>query len=208
VLELQARIDKEREDILGEIVSSLQRQGVKATLVDEPSVDYFGNGSKASVIELSGQSIQKIRLLAFDYGSTLITYRFQCDILLDKKPALDIKRTIETHTRLVKKDKALGLFGGEVVDVKWVGHELADQLNADIDLSRRLVNHAVNVSNMRLRVYAKSPAQVGIIGTDFVESLSPGEGESLLDTKEALKLFDFEIYNRIAQQVRAVLGTD
>ena len=117
MLELQSKIKADKEEILGGVSAHLHSLGVKASFVEEPLTDYFGNITKEAVIELSGQSIQKIRLLAFDYGTTQITFRFQYEILLDKLLPHEVRRLPDAKIKLIKDNKTFGLFGGRVADV-------------------------------------------------------------------------------------------
>ena len=110
--------------MLGEFIFYLQSWGIDANLGKESAVDYFGRDIEETVVQLSGKSLQEIRLYARIYGTGLIIYRFYYDILFAELPP-EVSRAIATKVKLVKEDKVIGLFGGKLVDIKWVGQDIA-----------------------------------------------------------------------------------
>ena len=212
VRELEAKRAVEREEQLKAMATYLRSLDVNATLAEEPATDLLGRSAAETVIQLRGQNVQKIWLgteAYYGYGTIGSVSRFHYEILLDKPLSLRSKRGIAAKTKTVKENKFLGLFGGKVVDIKWVGGDIADRLNSDADLSKLLVDCANCSGSVELRIQTTFPAAVEILGPKFIGPLPLPSAEELAtqaELKAGDKLFKFEIYNRIAKHVRDVLS--
>ncbi|MFC1915242.1 hypothetical protein ACFLW4_00890 [Chloroflexota bacterium] len=193
----------ERANQLRAFATYLRGLGVDANLVEKTR--------EGTVIEsaicLKGQSIGKLYLEDYDeYGTGSSASRFHFQIALDKVFPRSSGRTIAAKVKTIKENKFLGLFGGKVVGIKWVGGDLAVRLNRDMDLSRTLLECAKYSGSVELQIQAKSPATVEILGPKFVGPLTLLK-EREADLKICDELFEFQIYERIAKQVRNLLGT-
>ncbi|MFC1912837.1 hypothetical protein ACFLX7_01400 [Chloroflexota bacterium] len=160
-------------------------------------------------MQLSDQSLQEIRLYARIYGTGLIVYRFYYDVIFDEKLLREVGRTIAAKIKLVKEDKIIGLFGGKLVDIEWVGNDIAEHLNADSNLRQRLIQYAGYFDAGQIQIYAALPSQVRLSGPQLMVSINELNGESgRKKIKENLiKLLDFEIYEDIAEHIRKTLAT-
>jgi len=205
---LQTEIEIGREEILGEFIFYLQSRGIDANLGKESAVDYFGRDIEETVVQLSEQSLQEIRLYARIYGTGLIIYRFYYDILFAELPP-EVSRAIATKVKLVKEDKVIGLFGGKLVDIKWVGQDIAQQLNSDSNLWQRLFQYAGYFDAGQIQIYAASPSRVRLLGPKLVVSVNELNDESGRKKikEDLIKLLDFEIYEDIAEHIRKILAT-
>ena len=209
MLELQSKIKADKEEILGGVSAHLHSLGVKASFVEEPLTDYFGNITKEAVIELSGQSIQKIRLLALDYGTTQITFRFQYEMLLDESLPHDVKRLQDAKIKLIKDNKTFGLFGGRVADVKWGGNGIAERLNTDRHLSSKLVDFAQRLGNLKMQIHTKSASQIEIYGPECTIPyyLTNGQIVKGASIDSVAGVFDFEIFEMVADHISRMLNS-
>jgi hypothetical protein len=203
---LQTEIDRGREQILGELISYLQGRGIDANLGKESAIDYFGRDTEETVVQLSGQSLQEIKLYARIYGTGLIIYRFCYDILFDEKLHSEISRTIATKVKLLKEDKVIGLFGGKLVDIEWVGHDIAERLNSDSNLRQRLFQYAEYFDVGQIQIYAVSPSRVRLLGPKLLVSVNELNDESGRGKikEDLIKLIDFRIYEDIAKHIKKI----
>jgi hypothetical protein len=138
-------------------------------------------------------------------------YRFHYEIVSDKPLTDTSRKAIDAKTKLIKQNKFLGLFRGKVVDIKWVGRDIAEPLNYDKELSRLLIESASCNGSGKLRIQVKSPSVVEILGHEFVKhpSLLTAEMIKTKAGQEACdKLLKFEIYSRIAKHLNDVLDTN
>ncbi|MFC1914635.1 hypothetical protein ACFLWK_00035 [Chloroflexota bacterium] len=202
---MQIEIEGGREEILGELISYLQDWGIDANLGKQSAIDYFGRDIEETVVQLSGQSLQEIRLYARIYGTGLIIYRFYYDVLFAELPS-EVSRAVATKIKLVKEDKVIGLFGGKLVDIEWIGHDIAEQLNSDSSLRQRLFQYAGYFDAGQIQIYAASSSQVRLLGPKLMVSVNELHDESgRKKIKEDLrKLLDFEIYENIAEHIKKI----
>ena len=208
MLELQAEIKKKQDTILREVARNLSDGGLKVSLTEETETDFSGKDSQESAIELSGGVIRKIRLLNYNYGTTDTIFRFQYELLPESELPPHSDKAIDARVKLVRDNKVLGLFGGEVVDVKWAGNEVAERLNADADLSRQLFEYLKHLENPAIQIYAKSSLKVDILGPRLTASFAALTDEELSKQfiEGAVNVFAFDIYERIASHIRTTMG--
>jgi len=187
----------------------LKAMGIDAKVVKEPAEVVFGEALTESVIEVKGQSIDKIRLFADDYiscGMSGSISRFQYQIILDKDLPSNAERMIISKTKQVKENKILGLFAGTIADIKWEGHELADSLNSDGEINNILLRCARHWGNAEFQIDVISPTLIEILGPRFVEA----DWIPQLDTTEGKRgfedcVFGFKICNHIAQHISNII---
>jgi len=194
---------------LHELTLYLQKKGIDTTLNKEPAIDYFGRDTEEAVLQLAGQSLQEIRLYARIYGTGLIIYRFYYDLLFDTKLSPEMCRSIATKVKPVKEDKVIGLFGGKLVGIKWLGRDVAAQLSSDNNLLSRLLDYAGYFDVGQIRIYAESSSRVRVLGPRLVVPVNELNDEAgrKRNREGLIRLLYFEIYESIAQQVRKTLAT-
>ena len=206
VRELKAEKAIERQQLLNTITKYIGSLGVDALLVEESSTDNFGGTINELVIRLKGKSIDRIRLNSMDYiscGVLSSVSRFHYEVFLDKKLTRNYTRQIRAKTKSIKEKKTLGLFGGKVIDINWVGQDLAELLNHDSEISKVLLDCTKALGNPEFQIRAKSPSTVEILGPRFVEP------QRIMDLLAVGKMgqfeeciFEFNICERIAKHVR------
>ncbi len=69
VLELQAKVEREREEQLRDMASYLNSLCIETSLFQETVVDDYGRSTEETIIRVSGKSINKIRLVTVWYGT-------------------------------------------------------------------------------------------------------------------------------------------
>ena len=210
VRELEVKRAIERRQLVEAITNYLRSLEVDAIPGEESSKDMFGETSNEPVIHLKGQSADRIRLISTDYISCGIpgsVSRFQYEVFFDQKFTHKSSQQIGARTKIIKEKKALGLFGGEVAGISWIGGELADLLNHDSDISNVLLDCAKSPGNPEFRIQTKSPSTVEIQGPRFAEP------ERIMDlfslgVKEQFEncVFGFKICDRIAKHVRELVN--
>lgn len=124
------------------------------------------------VIQVKGQSINRILLASTNFISCGImgsVSRFHYEVLLDKELSRKSRQQIHAKTKSVKDKKSLGLFGGRVVGINWVGHELAEILNHDSDITQILLDCTKSLGDPEFQIQTGSPSTVEILGPRFTE---------------------------------------
>ena len=172
VRELEAKKAIERRQLVQAVMSYLHSLSVDAFPVEDTSTDRLGGAISEPVIQLNGQSINRIRLASTDFISCGImgsVSRFHYEILLDKKLARKSNQQIRAKTKSIKEKKSLGLFGGRVVGINWVGRDLSELLNHDSNISKILLNCTKSLGEPEFRIQTKSPYTVEILGPRFIE---------------------------------------
>jgi len=206
VRELEAKKAIERRQLVQVIMGYLHNLGIDVFLVEATSTDRFGGAISEPVIQLNGQSINRIRLTSTEFISCGIigsVSRFRYEILLDKKFTRKSTQQIRTKTKPIKEKKKLGLFGGRVVGINWVGRDLAELLNHDANIVEILLDCTKSLGEPEFRIQTKSPYTVEILGPRFVE---PQRIMDLLavDSKERFEkcVLGYRICDRIAKHIR------
>ena len=206
VRELEARKVIERRQLFEAITNHLRNLGVDASLVEESSMDNFGGTVREPIIELKGRSIDRIRLASTDYlscGILASVSRFHYEVFLDKKFTRKFSKDIRAKTKSIKDKKSLGLFGGTVVGINWVGQDLAELLNHDSEITKVLLDCIKSTGKPEFQVQTRSTSTVEILGPRFAE---PQRITDLLTlgAKERFEecIFGFKICERIARHIR------
>jgi hypothetical protein len=210
VRELQLKKAIERTKQVESMASYLRGLGIDAAVVTESAEGITEEVIAESVIQLKKQNINRIRLLATDFiscGMIGSVSRFRYEVLLDKNMPHNADRRINSKTRPLKEKKFLGLFGGKVVDIKWVGRDLADRLNHDSNIKGVLLQCTRSWGNAEFQIQMESPSVIEILGPRFAES----QWIPQLDTIEGKKgfedcVFGFNICNRIAKYIRDIVA--
>ncbi|MFC2045187.1 hypothetical protein ACFLUH_00715 [Chloroflexota bacterium] len=193
------------------VTGYLRGMGVEAVVTEEALKDVFVAVASELVIQLKGRSIDKIRLTSPDYMScTTVSriYRFQYEINLDKKLSREANRQINANTKTIRENKKLGLFGGKVAAINWIGGELADILNRDTDVLETLLDCTNLLGDPGFRVSVKDPSTVVILGPRFVETRMITElFRSGLKEQQRECVFGFNICDRIAKRVKDLVNS-
>jgi hypothetical protein len=173
VIELQANNSIERNKLMQAVSSYMGQLNVKAALVQEPVGESADMSSGEPVIQLKNQRIDSIRLVqgalsaCGDNGEPL---RFQYKIVTPKKFSNDFVNRLKARTKTLKTGKTLGLFGGKIVGVKWIGRELADILNQDREISAGLLHCAQIWGEGEFEIQAAGANEVYVASPWFINS--------------------------------------
>jgi len=188
------------------MLSYLHSLGMDALLVEEATVDRFGMNINEPIIQLSGQSINRIRLASTDFISCGImgnVSRFYYEVLLDKELSRKSSQQIHAKTKSIKDKKSLGLFGGRIVGINWVGHELAEILNHDSEITEILLDCTKSMGDPEFQIQTELPSKVKILGPRFTE---PQRIMDLLaaESKERFErcVFGYGICDKISKHIR------
>ena len=211
VRDLEAKEAAERRKLLEATLSYLQNLRIDARLIEEPAMYQFGMDINESVIQIKGQNINHIRLNSADFVSCGVMgsiSRFQYEVTLDKKLTHKSSQQIRARTKSVKEQKKLGLFGGRITGVNWIGKGLAELLNSDNEISKILLACARAGGEPEFKVQTKPPSSIDILGPRFIK---PQRIMDLLaaDSKERFEecIFGYKICDRIARHARELATT-
>jgi hypothetical protein len=205
VRELEAKNAVNRKKLMQTIFGYLGRLDVKASLVQEPSLDSVGVSVLEAAIRLKDRSIDSIHLarkVSPGCGASGEVLRFQYKLRPDRELPRETLSGLKVRTKVVKTGKVLGLFGGKIESVKWTGGQLADILNQDSQLSESLLRCA-QIWGMELEIEAPSSSEVMISGPWFsnpqtiVSLYSPGR-----EYEEQNCVFGYKTVEKIANIVR------
>jgi hypothetical protein len=206
VEELEERNAVERQQLMRVIFKYLTGSGVKGELLKEDAPDSIGRMGPETVIKLSGQKIEKIRLAvedAFSCGSSEIVMRFQYEVHLDKELSKEAVENTAAETQLIREGKVLSVFGGKVVGVKWNGKSLAETLNADNGIADHLLKCTRSWSHLDYRIEAGDARIILINGPRFS---NPGHIAHLYESnlKEEIEscVFGFPVMEKIAEHIK------
>lgn len=209
VRELESKRAIEKKQVIEAAIEYLRSVGTEVVQGKESTTSMLGTNIIEPVIQLVNGDINLVRLISTDYISYRITgdfSRFQYEVSLNKKLTPALRQHIATVTKLIKGKKMLGLFGGEVIDINWVGRGLARLLNNDSEISRMLLECATSLKNLDFRIQVKSQTTVMILGPSFAER------ERITNLfKFGLKepfeecVFGYKICNRIARHIKELV---
>lgn len=119
------------------LIDYLQKREVHAEYVEPPASDTPPWPPRK--IRLTGQNIDEIEVTpgkreigteGMDYNPGKVRLR----VLLDKPLPKEARKAVAVKSKVTKENKIWGVFGGKIVDVKWVGGLIAHSLNQDVDL--------------------------------------------------------------------------
>lgn len=206
VRELETRQALQRKKLMQVIFRYLSQSGVKAELIQEPDLDSLGISVTEPAIQLKEQRIDSIRLFRArnsscgDSGGLL---RFQYKIQSKQDLPTEIASRLRAQTKTIKEGKVLGLFGGKIADVKWVGQEMAEILNQDSGLSKILLRCTQILGEMELTIDTKSSSEINISGPWFT---NPDTIIALYSPDRSYEeqncIFGYNVIDRIAQIIQ------
>lgn len=206
VRELEARNASDRKNLMQTIFHYLSQSGVQGRLIQEPALDSFGVAVMEPAIQLREQNIDTIHLIrtgSSSCGSDGEALRFQYKLHLGKELSAELVPGLKARTKTIKQGKVLGLFGGKIVGVNWIGQKLADILNQDAEISEVLLRCAQLWGDMEMNIDAVSSTEIYISGPWFVNPktiialYSPGRSY-----EEQNCVFGYRTIDRIARLIR------
>jgi len=183
------------EELMNEVCGHLRQIGISATTLEsEPKIHAFTNYLGSIKVEGRNIDLLEVEMKMVGGGDMgagtsrgVKTYRYNY-VVSAKIDGLEDK--LKAATKLIKK----GFLRKEVVGLKWEGGDLAQLLNADSDLKTMLdreglVEHEIrsDKKSQCIRIRQKK---------FYLRIMLPSP------TREA-----FEIYDRIAQHIRSIAGT-
>lgn len=182
------------------VVMRLRHIGVEGEVVETPKPGFWiTKKPPKTMVRLTGKNVDEIRLQK-GQGAPPITRDFPAEIqlwvLFDKPLSREAKREVKAKSKVIKQNKKLGLFGGKLTDVKWVGNRIVDYLNQDMELRTKLIAAKEGFKHIKIRPEGKSAVDIKIV----LETTSVGLDELIIMTDH------FSDYDRIAKHVRDVLG--
>ena len=174
----------------------LQPIGMKTKVVKLPTPFWK---SRRRAVQLTGQNVDEIRI---EHGSSDPRggdhpAKIHLLVILDKSPARKAKKEVKANYKAIKQNKKLGLFGGKVTDIKWVGNRIADSLNQDMELRTKLVTAKEGFEHIKIKPAGKSAVDIEIV----LPPTSVGLAELGNMTRH------FSSYDRIAKHVREYVAT-
>ena len=163
----------------------LQRWGIDARMIEE----------EGDCVALRGQEIDIVKINHMRaYGAA--SYSFYYGVRRDVE---GIEKQVKTRMKI----QAKGLTRREVIDFKWIGGELADELNRDDTLKAQLLRQLkINVRDC-VEIFADKKAGVVWITTTkymspFPKSATPFSVPDDIMPSET----SFRLYNAIANHIR------
>lgn len=177
---------------IGNLVDYLKRYELKTKIVKQAELSSAKIRS-LGVIQLTGRSIDEIELKREEYedgrgGGHIDSIHFRVTYL--QPPAAGSREAATARTRIVKGNKILGMFGGKVIDVEWVGNSrIENALNRDIDLRMMLIDPSCKPEYRNIAIFpSHNPWDLEAV--DIISPLGP------------FAQFNFQIYDIIANHVR------
>ena len=175
----------------GNWVDYLRGKGVEAEVV-ELHAPFWKYQSTKRAVRLSGKNVDEIWILPrTEPGANYYTWDTHFRVLLDRPLAGATKKAVAAKSKLIGQNKRLGIFGGEITDVEWVGGGIAHALNQDTDLRMMILDVTHFISEIRIKPAGKSAVTIRVRNR-----------EGLIRGGDV-----FEIYDRIAKHVREVVST-
>ena len=170
----------------------LQGLGVDARMIEEEGDHVTLTGQEIDVVKVSYYGRSDISAAHYD-----VDYGLKCNV--DK-----VEKKVKAQTKFQTK----GFIRGKIVDFKWVGGELADELNKDDALKKQLLKQLKGKGyskSYEISIFPDKKAGIVWITTTkymppFPMSVKPFEvPEDLMPSETSFKL-----YNAIAKHMRNI----
>jgi hypothetical protein len=211
VKELEEQNARERKILMQALSKYLKQSDIEAELKEETASNYLGMTFQESVIQIKGKNLDTIRLVGIDSGGCGVpgnVMRFQYGVRLNKEISTDLIEKIKCETKLIKEGKIIGYFGGKVVEVKWVGKELAEVLNKDSEISVDMLKCTKSWSYLEYSIETNS-GEIDILGPRFVD---PQRIVQLYETEIKREveccLFGFQTVEKIAKHIKEFVSAN
>lgn len=134
-----------RGETVDSLCSQLQTMGIDAKLRDRTANKLMKIGGSIGCIKVDGQNFDAIQVSRNGMGYPTLPYvwfEFHFMIQID----LNMPMFLKAKTKQKKK----GIIYRELVDVQWVGSQLADNLNHDSELKKILLQMFKEQKNLKI----------------------------------------------------------
>ncbi len=198
-------------ELVEAVAQHLRSEGVRCRMVIERQKGLLGTPRSRAVILLAGEEVSRIELTRHAaFGCHWFDCRF--GIFLDGPLADESSEAVKARTQVVREGKFLGVLGGEIAGVTWVGGRITKPLGQEAGLSQVFVDLARQCRVEKILLEPHGEGRVDIVCPDIPDVDAPwalagdekyhylGQGLSL-DWSVLL-----ELCNRIARHVRDVVG--
>lgn len=179
--------------LIEEFCEHLRQIGVNASVLEfenpEPLKGLGYIKIEGRNVDLADYSKQSVRSGSSAHSGSKTFYQSNYYLYLNMKGLED---KLKAEAKPVKKS----FFSSEIVDCRWEGGELAQQLNADSDLKSAMIKEELGRIRIRLPSEVARPS---IQNLQFVWIQGKQTKEKMFPTLGA-----FEAYDRIAQHVRSI----
>ncbi len=179
------------------VVTCLRHIGVESEVVETPKPGFWiTKKPPKTMVRLTGKNVDEIRLQKGRGSQNYSPAEIQLWVLLDKPLAREAKKEAKAKSKAIRQNKKLGIWGGKLIDVEWVGSRIADYLNQDMELRMKLVDAKEGFDHIKIKPGGKSAVDIKIVlGDDHVTA------------REVVIMTDhFSSYDRIAKHVREVVS--
>jgi hypothetical protein len=205
VIELENQNAAQRKKLMQTLFNHLHDSDIEVELTSETATNYLDMSFQESVIQFKDKNLNTIRLVGIDAGSCGVPgsiMQFQYEVRLNKTISNELIENLNAETRLIREGKVIGIFGGQVTGIKWVGKKLADLLNQDLTIKESMLKCTRSWSHLEYVIQA-SASNAAILGPRFAE---PERLVQLYNTEEKSDLecclFGFKIVEQIAKHIR------
>lgn len=177
----------EEWSLIDDLVSYLKRRGIHAALmdgtVDKPFISWRKSGS-LGCISVGGQSFDAIKVTEH-YLPEGGLHWYELHFIIEA-PTKGHEKRLEARTQLKKE----GIIHRKVVDFRWVGKQLADNLNQDIGLKEKLLPMLQNkVQYMDVEIEVRAESKKGFVRI----TKKPFDG--------GLPIRDIDVFNKISTHI-------
>lgn|GEM_PF-3582408 len=207
-MELEEKNAKERKELMHYLLDYLKRREINATIKQESSINPLGMPISESIIYLTDQNINNIRITGLGSGGCGLPgniMRFQYEINLDKKLSSEDIKNIKASTQIIKEGKLMNLFGGEIVGIEWKGKRLANILNQDNSITDDLMRCVKSWSSLEYQIEAATPFNINIIGPRFTDPRKIAQiYKSGIKEEIECCVFGYKTVDRIAVHIKEI----
>ena len=207
-MELEEKNAKERKELMHYLLDYLKRREINATIKQESSINPLGMRISESIIHLTDQNINNIRITGLGSGGCGLPgniMRFQYEINLDKKLSSEDIKNIKASTQIIKEGKLMNLFGGEIVGIEWKGKRLANILNQDNSITDDLMRCVKSWSSLEYQIEAATPFNINIIGPRFTDPRKIAQiYKSGIKEEIECCVFGYKTVDRIAVHIKEI----
>jgi len=180
----------DESDLINELCDHLRQIGLNATVLESQSVGTQTFGGLGTV-KIEGRNIEYVQVTKHTQthpgskgrSTTSVHYNYHYGLMANVDTSLGDK--LKAEAKPIRKS----FFNRTIVDYKWEGGDLAQLLNADMDLKKILIEEGID--NLWT-----NPSE----NFQYVWISRRGERKEFPTQKT------FEAYDRIAQHIREIVG--
>lgn len=198
-------------ELLEAVAQHLRGKGVACKMAMERRRSVLGTLRSEAVILLAGEEVGRIEVTRHAaYGSHWFDCRFS--IFLDGPLAEEASEAVKARTQVMRERKFLGVLGGEIAGVTWIGGRISGPLGQEAGLSQAFVDLARHCRLEKILIEPRGEAEVdivcaGIPDVDAPWALASDERDHYLGQGLGLDWgVLLQLCNRIAHHVRRVVG--